>query len=90
MLLYFAGQGNGRVAAPFLAGTVRLLFVIGAGWLAVVRFGAGLPVLFTIVPAGAVISAAITATFVSTQLGVRLPALLCPPVIRKSKARTLV
>jgi hypothetical protein len=48
MLLYFAGQGSGRVAAPFLAGTFRLLFVIGGGRLAVVRCGAGLPTLFTI------------------------------------------
>jgi putative MATE family efflux protein len=90
MLLYFAGQGNGRVAAPFLAGAVRLFFVIGAGWLAVVRFGAGLPVLFAIVAAGAILSAVITAISVSAQLGVRLPALLTPPVIRKTKARTPV
>src|ERR1700747_2832383 len=34
-LLYFAGQGSGRVAAPFLAGTFRLFLVIEAGWLAV-------------------------------------------------------
>jgi MATE family, multidrug efflux pump len=88
MLLYFAGQGNGRVAAPFLGGTVRLLFVIGAGWLAVLHFGGGLPILFTIVAAGAVLSAAITAISVSVQLGVRLPALLNLSVIRKSKART--
>jgi putative MATE family efflux protein len=90
MLLYFAGQGSGRVAAPFLAGTVRLLFVIGAGWLAVVRFGAGLPTLFTIVAVGAVLSAAITAISVSLQLGVRLPGLLSPLLNRKSKAETVV
>ena len=90
MLLYFASQGSGRVAAPFLAGTVRLLFVIGAGWLAVVRFGAGLPTLFAIVAGGAVLSAAITAISVSVQLGVRLPRLLNPLVVRKAKARTPV
>jgi putative MATE family efflux protein len=90
MLLYFAGQGSGRLAAPFLAGTVRLLFVIGAGWLAVVRFGAGLPTLFTIVAVGAVLSAAITAISVSLQLGVRLPGLLSPLLNRKSKAETVV
>jgi Na+-driven multidrug efflux pump len=90
MLLYFAGQGNGRVAAPFLGGTVRLFFVIGAGWLTVVHFGAGLPTLFTIVAAGAVLSAAITAISVSVQLGVRLPALLNLPLIRRAKARTPV
>jgi hypothetical protein len=90
MLLYFAGQGNGRVAVPFLGGTVRLLFVIAAGWLAVVHFGSGLPTLFTIVAAGAVLNAAITAISVSVQLGVRLPALRNPPLIRKLKARTPV
>jgi putative MATE family efflux protein len=90
MLLYFAGQGSGRLAAPFLAGTVRLLFVIGAGWLAVVRFGAGLPTLFTIVAVGAVLSAAITAISVSLQLGVPLPGLLSPLLNRKSKAETVV
>jgi putative MATE family efflux protein len=90
MLLYFAGQGSGRVAAPFLAGTFRLLFVIGGGWLAVVRFGAGLPTLFTIVAVGAVLSAAITAISVSVQLGVRLTGLLSPLLNRKSKAQTVV
>ena len=72
MLLYFAGQGSGRVAAPFLAGTVRLLFVTGTGWLAVNHFGAGLPTLFTIVAAGAVLSAMITAIAVGGPLGLRL------------------
>jgi hypothetical protein len=90
MLLYFAGQGSGRVAAPFLAGTFRLLFVIGGGWLAVVRFGAGLPTLYAIVAVGAVLSAAITAISVSAQLGVRLPGLLTPLLNRKSKAQTVV
>jgi len=33
MLLYFAGQGSGRVAAPFLAGTIRLIFVAGGAQL---------------------------------------------------------
>jgi MATE family, multidrug efflux pump len=89
MLLYFAGQGNGRVALPFLGGTIRLLFVIGAGWLAVVHFGSGLPTLFTIVAAGAVLNTAVTAISVSVQLGVRLPALY-PPLVRKLKARTPV
>ena len=85
MLFYFAGQGNGRVAAPFLAGTIRLLFVILAGWLAVVRLRAGLPILFLIVATGAVLSATITAIAVSAQLGTRLPAFLAPLVIRRPK-----
>lgn len=40
MLLYFACQGLGRMAAPFLSGTVRLLIAAGIGWIAVARFGA--------------------------------------------------
>jgi putative MATE family efflux protein len=90
MLLYFAGQGNGRVTAPFLAGTFRLLFVTLVGWLAVVHFGAGLPTLFVIAAAGALLSATVTSISVSAQLGARLPILAIPPVIRKPKARTLV
>jgi Na+-driven multidrug efflux pump len=65
------------------------LFVIGAGRLTVVRFGAGLPELFAIVAAGAVLSAAITAISVSVQLGVRPPAVLSPPAIRKRRARNV-
>lgn len=72
MLLYFAGQGSGRVAAPFLAGTIRLIFVAGGGWLAVTYFNAGLPTLFTIVAAGALLSAVITAIAVGAQLGFRV------------------
>ena len=30
--LYFASQGSGKVAAPVLAGTVRLLVVALGGW----------------------------------------------------------
>ena len=52
MLLYFAGQGAGRVARPFLAGTARLLIAAVGGWLAVTRFGAGPAALFLIVAAG--------------------------------------
>ena len=72
MLLYFAGQGNGRVAAPFLAGTIRLIFVAGGGWLAVTYFNGGLPTLFTIVAAGALLSAVITAIAIGAQLGFRV------------------
>ncbi len=69
MLLYFAGQGNGRVAAPFFAGTVRLGVAAGLGWLAVARFGAGLSTLFVIVAAAALLSGALTAVAVGLQLG---------------------
>ncbi|MBV9272292.1 MAG: hypothetical protein JO333_00220 [Verrucomicrobia bacterium] len=51
---------------------MRLLFVTGTGWLTVNHFGAGLPTLFTIVAAGAVLSAMITAIAVGGQLGLRL------------------
>jgi putative MATE family efflux protein len=90
MLLYFAGQGSGRVTAPFLAGFFRLLFVTVIGWSAVVHFGAGLPALFIIVAVGTLLSTAITAISVSAQLGVRLPILAMSPVTRKPKARTPV
>lgn len=49
MLLYFAGQGAGRVLVPVLAGTARLVLAAGLGWLAVDRLGDGLDVLFSIV-----------------------------------------
>ena len=49
MLLYFAGQGAGRVLWPVIAGTVRLVVAALLGWLAVVRFGAGLGTLFALV-----------------------------------------
>jgi putative MATE family efflux protein len=68
MLLYFAAQGYGRVAAPFFAGTVRLVVAAGFGWLAVAYFGAGLGVLFAIVAAAAVISGAINGVAVGVQL----------------------
>lgn len=69
MLLYFASQGYGRVAAPFVAGTVRLAVAAGLGWLAVAHFDAQLPTLFIIVAAGGVLFGAITATAVGLQLG---------------------
>jgi Na+-driven multidrug efflux pump len=68
MLLYFACQGVGRMAAPFLSGTVRLLIAAGLGWIAVTRFGAGLSTLFLIVAAAAVVSGAITAIAIGVQM----------------------
>ena len=53
MQAYFAMQGYGRVLWPFLAGFVRLALAAGLGWLAVARFGAGLPVLFSLIAASA-------------------------------------
>jgi putative MATE family efflux protein len=71
LLLYFACQGIGRMAAPFLAGTVRLLIAAGLGWIAVARFGAGLSTLFLIVASAAVVSGAITAIAVGVQMRTR-------------------
>jgi putative MATE family efflux protein len=55
MALYFAGQGAKRVVAPLLAGTVRLIVAVLIGWLSVVWLGAGLPTLFAIVAASALL-----------------------------------
>lgn len=61
MLLYFAGQGAGRVMWPVLGGTVRLLIAAGLGWVVVANLGGGLRELFIAVAAGSVVSAAIVA-----------------------------
>ena len=67
MALYFAGQGAKRVVAPMLAGTVRLIVAVLIGWLSVVWLGAGLPTLFAIVAASALLFGGIItiATFVN-------------------------
>jgi putative MATE family efflux protein len=46
MLLYFAGQGAGRVVWPVLAGTTRLIVAALVGWLIVDVFGGSLRELF--------------------------------------------
>jgi Na+-driven multidrug efflux pump len=51
MLLYFSGQGAGRVVWPVLAGTVRLILAAAVGWLVVAGFGGGLGALFIAVAA---------------------------------------
>jgi putative MATE family efflux protein len=61
MLLYFAGQGAGRVMWPVLGGTVRLLIAAGLGWIVVANLGGGLRELFIAVAAGSIVSAAIVA-----------------------------
>jgi putative MATE family efflux protein len=60
-MLYFAGQGAGRVGWPVLAGTIRMLVAAVAGWLLVAGFGAGLDVLFATVAAASVAYGAIVA-----------------------------
>jgi MATE family, multidrug efflux pump len=61
MLLYFAGQGAGRVIWPVLGGTVRLLVAAGIGWIVVADLGGGLRGLFIAVAAGSIVSSAIVA-----------------------------
>jgi putative MATE family efflux protein len=61
MLLYFAGQGAGRVMWPVLGGTVRLLIAAGIGWIIVVDLSGGLRELFMAGAAGSIVSAAIVA-----------------------------
>jgi putative MATE family efflux protein len=61
MLLYFAGQGAGRVMWPVLGGMVRLLIAAGFGWIVVANLGGGLRELFIAVAAGSIVSAAIVA-----------------------------
>lgn len=62
MLLYFAGQGAGRVMWPVLGGTVRLLIAAGLGWTVVVGFGGGLRELFIAGAVGSIVSGAIVAS----------------------------
>jgi Na+-driven multidrug efflux pump len=61
MLLYFAGQGAGRVIWPVLGGTIRLLIAAGIGWFVVAGLGGGLQQLFIAVAAGSIASGAIVA-----------------------------
>jgi putative MATE family efflux protein len=61
MLLYFAGQGAGRVMWPVLAGTARLILAAFVGWMIVVHFGGGLRALFITVAVASITFGAITA-----------------------------
>ncbi|HEY1723717.1 MAG TPA: MATE family efflux transporter [Magnetospirillaceae bacterium] len=61
MLLSFAAQGGGRVLWPFLGGTARLVIAAGLGWFAVTHWGFGLAGQFTIIAAGLLASALISA-----------------------------
>ena len=62
MLLYFAGQGAGRVTWPVFGGAVRLLVAAGLGWIVVANLGGGLRELFIAVAAGSILSAVIVAS----------------------------
>ena len=52
LTLYFASQGAGRMAAPFMAGIVRLVVTTAGGWLAVETLGLGLDGVFTAIAVG--------------------------------------
>jgi len=67
MLLYFSGQGAGRVFWPVMAGLARLLVAGLGGWLIVARLGLGLHALFAAVATAAVAFGGITA--VAARLG---------------------
>ncbi len=61
MLLYFAGQGAGRVTWPVLAGLARLFIAGIGGWLIVAQLGFGLPALFVAVATASIAYGGITA-----------------------------
>lgn len=61
LLLYFAGQGAGRVAWPVFAGLMRLIVAALGGWLAVAMLGGSLSALFWLVAAATVTYGGLTA-----------------------------
>jgi putative MATE family efflux protein len=61
MLLYFAGQGAGRVLWPVLAGTARLIVAALVGWIIVVHLSGGLRALFITVAIASISYGTITA-----------------------------
>lgn len=52
LTLYFASQGAGRMTVPAVAGIVRMIATILAGWLAVETFGLGLAGVFAAIAVG--------------------------------------
>jgi putative MATE family efflux protein len=58
-VLAFAAQGAGHVLWPFVASASRILLAAGLGWLAVIRFGAGMAGLAAMVAASLIAYAAI-------------------------------
>ncbi len=72
MLLYFAGQGAGRVFWPVMAGLARLVIAGGGGWLIVTQLSLGLPALFAAVACASIAFGGITA--IATMLGSWRPA----------------
>jgi putative MATE family efflux protein len=72
MMLYFCGQGAGRVFWPVMAGLARLVIAGIGGWLIVARLGLGLPPLFIAVAMAAIAYGGITA--IAAALGPWRPA----------------
>ncbi|MGH7684924.1 MAG: MATE family efflux transporter, partial [Vulcanimicrobiaceae bacterium] len=66
LLLYFAGQGLGKVIWPVLAGTLRLLIASGVSFLLVVHWHQSMSLLFSVVAIGYCTFGAATA--ISTYL----------------------
>ena len=62
MLLYFAGQGAGRVMWPVLAGTARLIIATAVGWLVVKALGGSLQELFITLAISVIAFGGITVT----------------------------
>ena len=52
LTLYFASQGAGRMVVPAVAGVMRMIATILAGWLAVEKFGFGLEGVFASIAVG--------------------------------------
>jgi putative MATE family efflux protein len=84
MLLYFSGQGAGRVFWPVLAGLARLVIAGLGGWLIVTRFGLGLAPLFVAVALSAIAYGGITA--IAALLGPWRPEPAAPPEAERVSA----
>ena len=52
LTLYFASQGAGRMTIPVVAGVVRAVATVSAGWIAVDTFGLGLEGVFSAIAVG--------------------------------------
>jgi putative MATE family efflux protein len=72
MMLYFCGQGAGRVFWPVMGGLARLVLAGVGGWLIVAEFGFGLAPLFVLVAAASIAYGGITA--IAAALGPWRPA----------------
>jgi putative MATE family efflux protein len=78
MMLYFCGQGAGRVFWPVIGGLARLLIAGIGGWLIVSRLGLGLPPLFAAVAAASIAYGGITA--IAALLGPWRPQPMTPRI----------